>query len=80
MNSLALDQRCTLPMSFGNMTKINPFNQKRNITITNNASNKRKYKIPISNREFGKEINISTNFENLPENITFNIFCVFTHW
>ena len=55
------DHRGSIPMSLGNMSKINPFNQKRNITITNNASNKRKYKIPISNREFGKEINISTN-------------------
>jgi cyclin B len=55
------DHRGSIPMSLGNMSKINPFNQKRNITITNNPSNKRKYKIPISNREFGKEINISTN-------------------
>jgi cyclin B len=43
------------------MTKINPFNHKKNNIIYNNVSGKRKYYIPSSTREFGKEINISSN-------------------
>ena len=46
--------------SFSNLSKINPFNPRKTAHITNNFS-KKKFLIPNSNREFGKEINISSN-------------------
>ena len=58
MNNAAFNYRRSIPISYGNMTKINPFNQKKNNLIYNNVSCKRKYYIPTSTREFGKEINI----------------------
>ena len=72
MNSLALDQRCTLPMSFGNMSKINPFNQQRNNNPLKMISSKRKYYIPTTNREFGKEINVSSNLTTFNNQETLN--------
>jgi len=47
--------------SFGNNSKINPFNPRKTTNVINNISSKRKHLIPISTREFGKEINISNN-------------------
>ena len=61
MNNAAFNYRRSIPISYGNMTKINPFNHKKNNIIYNNVSGKRKYYIPSSTREFGKEINISSN-------------------
>ena len=61
MNNAAFNYRRSIPINYGNMTKINPFNAKKNNIIYNNVSNKRKYYIPTSTREFGKEINISSN-------------------
>ena len=61
MNNAAFNYRRSIPISYGNITKINPFNPKKNNIIYNNVSGKRKYYIPQSTREFGKEINISPN-------------------
>ena len=61
MNKAAFNYRRSIPISYGNMSKINPFNNKKNNLIYNNVSSKRKYYIPTSTREFGKEINISSN-------------------
>ena len=61
MNNAAFNYRRSIPINYGNMTKINPFNAKKNNVIYNNISSKRKYYIPTSTREFGKEINISSN-------------------
>ena len=61
MNNAAFNYRRSIPISCGNITKINPFNPKKNNIIYNNVSGKRKYYIPQSTREFGKEINISPN-------------------
>ena len=61
MNNAAFNYRRSIPISYGNMAKINPFNHKKNNIIYNNVSGKRKYYIPSSTREFGKEINISSN-------------------
>ena len=61
MNNAAFNYRRSIPISNGNMSKINPFNHKKNNIIYNNVSGKRKYYIPSSTREFGKEINISSN-------------------
>ena len=66
------DHRSTIPVSFGNMSKINPFNQKNNSNAFNNISNKRKYFIPSSSREFGKEINITSNLTTLNNQETFS--------
>jgi cyclin B len=54
------------------MTKINPFNHKKNNIIYNNVSGKRKYYIPSSTREFGKEINISSNLTTYSNQETYN--------
>ena len=61
MNNAAFNYRRSIPVNYGNITKINPFNQKKNNIIYNNVSGRRKYYIPSSTREFGKEINLSTN-------------------
>jgi cyclin B len=54
------------------MTKINPFNHKKNNIIYNNVSGKRKYYIPSSTREFCKEINISSNLTTYSNQETYN--------
>ena len=61
MSNAQFNYRRSIPISNGNMAKINPFNNKKNNFIYNNVGNKRKYYIPLSTREFGKEINISSN-------------------
>ena len=65
MNNTTFDNRSTIPNSFGNMTKINPFNQPKNISTIKIVSSKRKHYVPNSHREFGKEINISSNLTTL---------------
>ena len=65
MNNTTFDNRSTIPNSFGNMTKINPFNQPKNISTIKIVSSKRKHYVPNSQREFGKEINISSNLTTL---------------
>ena len=72
MNNAAFNYRRSIPISNGNMTKINPFNHKKNNIIYNNVSGKRKYYIPSSTREFGKEINISSNLTTYTNQETYN--------
>ena len=50
MNNAAFNYRRSIPINYGNMTKINPFNAKKNNVIYNNISSKRKYYIPTSTR------------------------------
>ena len=72
MSNAAFNYRRSIPISYGNMTKINPFNHKKNNIIYNNVSGKRKYYIPSSTREFGKEINISSNLTTYSNQETYN--------
>ena len=72
MNNTSFDHRSTLPASFGNMSKINPFNQRKSTNQIINVSSKRKYNIPNSNREFGKEINFPQNLTTFNNHETFN--------
>lgn len=72
MSNAAFNYRRSIPISYGNMTKINPFNHKKNNIIYNNVSGKRKYYIPSSTREFGKEINISSNLTTYTNQETYN--------
>ena len=71
MNNAAFNYRRSIPISYGNITKINPFNPKKNNIIYNNVSGKRKYYIPQSTREFGKEINISPNLTTFSNQETY---------
>jgi len=66
------EHRSTIPISFGNMSKINPFNQKKDLNAYKYIPNKRKYFIPNSSREFGKEINITSNLTTLNNQETYN--------
>ena len=72
MNNAAFNYRKSIPINYGNMTKLNPFNTKKNNIIYNNISSKRKYYIPTSTREFGKEINISSNLTTFGNQETYN--------
>lgn len=60
MNNSMYSNRNSFNNSFSNISKINPFNPRKTAHISNNFS-KKKFLIPNSNREFGKEINISSN-------------------
>ena len=64
--------RCSIPVSFGNMSKINPFNQHKNSNGYINISGKRKSNVPNTTREFGKEINISSNLTTFNNQENFN--------
>ena len=72
MSNAAFNYRKSIPINYGNITKINPFNQKKNNIIYNNISGRRKYYIPTSTREFGKEINLSTNLTTFNNQEAFN--------
>ena len=72
MSNAAFNYRKSIPINYGNITKINPFNQKKNNIIYNNISGRRKYYIPTSTREFGKEINLSTNLTTFNNQDAFN--------
>ena len=61
MNSSMYNNRNSFNNSFSNISKINPFNGRKTTHIINYISARRKFLIPNSNREFGKEINISSN-------------------
>jgi len=65
------NNRNSFTHTFVNYNKINPFNP-RKTTNGNNISSKRKFLIPNPNREFGKEINISSNLATLNNQETFN--------
>ena len=60
-----ISNRNSLNSTFVNFTKINPFNPRKTTNHINNITSKRKCLIPNSTREFGKEINISTNLTTL---------------
>ena len=72
MNSTSFDHRFSIPVSKSNMEKINPFNQNKNTFKKNKSSSKRKLCITNSNREFGKEINDSTNLTTYNNQEIFN--------
>ena len=72
MNNAAFNHRRSIPISNGNMTKINPFKHQKNYIQYNNISGQRKYYIPSTKREFGKEINISNNLTTYNNQDTFN--------
>ena len=72
MNNAAFNYRRSIPINNANMAKINPFNQKKNNIIYNNISSKRKFYIPTSTREFGKEINIYSNLTTFNNQEIFN--------
>ena len=61
MNSSMHNNRNSFNNSFNNLSKINPFNGRKSTHILNNITARRKFLISNSNREFGKEINISSN-------------------
>lgn len=71
MNNSMYNNRNSFTHTFVNYNKINPFNP-RKTTNGNNISSKRKFLIPNPNREFGKEINISSNLATLNNQETFN--------
>ena len=53
--------RNSLNSTFCNLSKINPFNARKTTNGQNIISFKKKFLIPSSTREFGKEINVSSN-------------------
>ena len=71
MNNTSFEHRSSIPASFGNMAKINPFNQRKSTNPIINISSKRKYNIPNTNREFGKEINFPQNLTTFNNHETF---------
>ena len=71
--------RNSLNSTFCHLSKINPFNSRKTTNGQNMISFKKKFLIPNSTREFGKEINISSNLTTLPNQNVFNprkSFCV----
>ena len=72
MNNSISSHRSSYNNPFTNFTKINPFESRKTSKNTNNISSKRRYCIPNSNREFGKEINISTNLTTNNNQEVFN--------
>ena len=60
MNNSTYSNRNSLNTTFCNLSKINPFNARKTINGQNIKSLKKKYIIPNTSREFGKEINISS--------------------
>ena len=71
MNNSMCSNRSSFTNTFSNFTKINPFNPRKTTKETYIAS-KKKYFIPNSNREFGKEINISSNLTTINNPEEFN--------
>ena len=72
MSNSVYNNRNSYTHTLGNYTKINPFNPRKTAKVTNNISAKRKFLIPNSNREFGKEINVSSNLATCNNQDTFN--------
>ena len=69
MNNSMYSNRSSYTHTLGNYSKINPFNPRK---TSNNISSKRKFLIPNPNREFGKEINVSSNLATCNNQDTFN--------
>ena len=61
MNNSMYSNRSRFNNTLANFTKLNPFDPRKTTKYSINISSKRKYLIPNSTREFGKEINISSN-------------------
>ena len=72
MNNSISSHRSSFNNPFVNFTKINPFEPRKTSKIANNISSKRRYYIPNSNREFGKEINTTTNLTTNNNQEVFN--------
>ena len=72
MNNSISSHRSSCNNPFVNFTKINPFEPRKTSKISNNIFSKRRYFIPNPNREFGKEINISTNLTTNNNQEVFN--------
>ena len=72
MNNSMCSNRSSFTNTFSNFTKINNFNPRKTTKESNNFASKRKYFIPNSNREFGKEINISSNLTTINNPEPFN--------
>ena len=72
MNNGICDHHSTIPISIENMVKINPYNQPKNPNVIKNVYSKRKNNIPTSNREFGKEINNTSNLTVINNQDNFN--------
>ena len=72
MNNNSFEIRNTIPISLGNMTKINPFNKRKDFNTLNNNSTKTKNIICNTTREFGKEIIVSSNLTTLNNKGDFN--------
>ena len=79
MNNSMYSNRNSLNSTFCQLSKINPFNSRKTTNGQNMISFKKKFLIPNSTREFGKEINVSSNLTTLPNQNVFNprkSFCV----
>ena len=61
MNNSIYSNRNSLNSTFCHLSKINPFNARKTTNGQNIIAFKKKFLIPNSNREFGKEINVSSN-------------------
>ena len=72
MNNSMCSNSSSFTNTFSNFTKINNFNPRKTTKESNNFASKRKYFIPNSNREFGKEINISSNLTTINNPEPFN--------
>ena len=72
MNTSTYSNRSSLNSTFCNLSKINPFNQRKTINGQNIKSFNKKFIIPNSNREFGKEINISSILTTSTNNNVYN--------
>ena len=64
--------RHSLNSTFCNLSKINPFNARKTTNGQNIITFKKKFLIPNSTREFGKEINVSSNLTVTSNQNAFN--------
>ena len=72
MNNSMCNNKSSCINTFVNFPKVNVFYPRKTTKASNNISSKRKYLIPNSNREFGKEINISSNLTTSNNQEIFN--------
>ena len=72
MNNSTYTTRNSLNSTFCQLSKINPFNSRKTTNGQNIVTFKKKFLIPNSTREFGKEINVSSNLTTLPNQNIFN--------
>ena len=64
--------RNSLNSTFCHLSKINPFNARKTSNGQNMIAFKKKFLIPNSNREFGKEINFPQNLTTFNNHEVFN--------